>query len=176
MKAIWPLLKLFALLLAMGGFVWVVAVGCDHVWPEAKWFFVGIFVVVWGGMLVFMFVRSFAGSVSGYRAIIGAYTHRRIDTAELPSDFRFISHDTTLAEIVQNLGPASRIVELPLPHRDGDVEHFMAHEYDLPYDAAVIIMPQRPFGPEDTIRAVCVRKLPTEEELLAPPRLKHRVM
>ncbi len=79
--------------------------------------------------------------------------------------FRFITHDTTLQQVIDRLGPASRVVELALRHRDGDTEHFKAHEYDLPYNAAVVVMPQRPSEAEDKIRAVYMRKAPADDWL-----------
>jgi hypothetical protein len=96
---------------------------------------------------------------------VRSYALRDIDTTVLPSTFRFITHDTTLQEVIDRLGPASRVFELALRHRDGDAEHFKAHEYDLPYNAAVIIMPQRPFEPEDKIRAIYMRNAPAHDWL-----------
>src|SRR5438034_3950991 len=120
MKAIWTTLRILFSLGAMAGFLWVIATASDHVWPEAKWFFIAFFVAIW----IFMFARAFRGGVSAYREILDAYAHRRIDTRDLPTDFRFITHDTTLSEVADRLGPASRVVQLALPHRDGDTEHF----------------------------------------------------
>jgi len=147
--------------------MWVIAAACNAMGlPLVKWLFIGGVLA----MVLFLWGREFIQGVDTYRGVIKAYARRQIQVTDLPTDFRFISHDTTLAEVIEKLGPASRVVQLALPHRDGDTEHFMAHEYDLPYEAAVIVMPQRPFEPDDKIRAVSVRKRSNDDELFAPAR------
>jgi hypothetical protein len=149
---------MFALLL---GFYWLIAAACDLASPRLKWF-------VFPAMLAMCLVawtRSFARGVDKYRRASEAYIRRQIDTAGLPQTFRFIREHTTLHEVTERLGPASRVIELPVRHRDGDIEHFKIHEYDLPYDAAVLVMPQRPFEPDDPIRAVYMRPAPKDDWL-----------
>jgi hypothetical protein len=150
-----------AMLAITVAFYWFIAAALDLMSPRIKWFvFPAIF-----GMAVVIFARSFARDVKKYVDSTHAYANRTIDAAALPSTFRFITHETTLREVTDQLGPPSRIVELALRHRDGDTEHFKAHEYDLPYKAAVVVMPQRPFEPEDKIRAVYMRKAPADDWL-----------
>jgi hypothetical protein len=134
--------------------------------PRLKWVVIGAALATWA----FVWLCDFGRGVNANLKVLEAYARRQIQTTELPSDFRFITHDTTLAEVTAKLGLASRVVELALQHRDGDTEHFMAYEYDLPYESAVIVMPQRPFEPGDKIRAVSVRGRSYEDELVAAAR------
>src|SRR4029077_5688823 len=113
---------------------------------------------------VSVFARSFTRDVKKYIDATRVYAQRDLEISP-PATFRFITHETTLQEVINRLGPASRIVYLALRHRDGDTEHFKAHEYDLPYSAAVLVMPQRPFEPADKIRAVDMRKAPADDWL-----------
>jgi hypothetical protein len=114
------------------------AAACNAVGlPRLKWVVIGAVLATWA----IAWASDFGRGVNANRKVLEAYARRQIQTTELPSDFRFITHDTTLAEVTEKLGPASRVVELALPRRDLDTEHFMAHEYDLPYEAAVIVMP-----------------------------------
>jgi len=148
--------------------VWAMAAACNALGlPRLKWVIIGAVLAMW----VFAWLFNFGRGVSANLKVVEAYARRQIYATELPSDFRFITHDTTLAEVTAKLGPASCVVELALQHRDGDTEHFMVHEYDLPYEAAVVVMPQRPFGPDDKIRAVSVRGRSYEDELVAAARL-----
>jgi hypothetical protein len=149
------------MLLITVGFYWLIAKACDLASPRLKWFVIPAMLA----MALLVFARSFTRDVKKYVDATHAYAHRDIDTAELPITFRFITHDITLQQVIDQLGPASRVVDLALRHRDGDTEHFKGHEYDLPYGAAVVVMPQRPFEPEDKIRAVYMRKAPADDWL-----------
>jgi len=149
------------MLVTVAALYWLIAKACDLVSPHLKWFVIPAMLAV----ALLIFAGSFVRDVRKYVHAVRAYALRDIDTTVLPSTFRFITHDTTLQEVIDRLGPASRVFELALRHRDGDAEHFKAHEYDLPYNAAVIIMPQRPFEPEDKIRAVYMRNAPAHDWL-----------
>ncbi len=140
---------------------WLIAKACDLASPRLKWLVIPAMLAV----ALLVLARSFIRGVKKYVDAVHAYAHRSIDITVLPPTFRFITHDTTLQEVIDRLGPPSRVVELALRHRDGDTEHFKGHEYDLPYNAAVIIMPQRPFKPEDKIRGVHMRKAPADDWL-----------
>jgi hypothetical protein len=149
------------MLVMVVGLYWLIAKACDLASPHLKWFVIPAMLAV----ALLVFARSFVRDVKKYADAMRAYAHRDIDSAELPPTFRFITHDTTLQQVIDRLGPASRVVDLALRHTDGDTEHFKAHEYDLPYSAAVLIMPQRPFEPEDKIRAVYMRNAPADDWL-----------
>ena len=143
------------------GLCWLIAKACDLASPQLKWFVIPTMLA----FALFVLARSFLRDVKKYVDATHAYARRDIDTAALPPTFRFITHDMTLQQVIDRLGPASRVVELALRHRDGDTEHFKAHEYDLPYNAAVVVMLQRPFEAEDKIRAVYMRKAPADDWL-----------
>jgi hypothetical protein len=150
-----------AMMVLLLGLYWFIAAALDLISPRVKWFvFPAIF-----GIALLVFARSFVRGVKKYVNAVDAYAHREIDSTALPPTFRFITHETTLKEVTDRLGPASRVVELSLRHSDGDTEHFKAHEYDLPYNAAVLVMPQRPFEPEDKVRAVYMRNTPADDWL-----------
>ena len=138
-------------------FLYFAGKALDIVSPLIKWFvFSGVLLVV-----VLIIARRINHGMGKYRNAIRAYARRDIDTASLPSTFCFITHDTTLQDVINQLGPASRIVELGLRHSVNNMEYFKAYEY-LPYSAAVIVMPQGPFEPADKIRAVYMRKAPAD--------------
>ena len=161
------LLGRFAYLVGSAAIVWAMVAACNALGlPRLKWVVIGAVLAMWA----FVWLCNFGRGVNANLKVLEAYARRQIQTTELPSDFRFITHDTTLAEVTAKLGPASRVVELALQHRDGDTEHFMAHEYDLPYEAAVVVLPQRPFGLDDKIRAVSVRGRSYEDGLVAAAR------
>jgi hypothetical protein len=143
------------------GLYWLIAKACDLASSRLKWFVIPAMLT----MALLVFARSFTRDVKKYIDATQAYAHRDIDTSQLPPSFRFITHDTTLQQVIDQLGPASRVVDLALRHRDGDTEHFKAHEYDLPYNAAVLVMPQRPFETEDKVRAVYMRKATADDWL-----------
>ena len=167
MTAMRTLLKIIGSLALMGGWLWLVAAACNHVWPEAKWFFIAASVGIW----LFILARQFVRKLDDYQGAIDAYLRRRIDTENLPSDFRSITHANTLQDVIDEFGPSSRAINLAVPTEDGRREDFVAYEYDLPYEAAVIVIPERPCKPENNIRAICFRRRPDEDEVFAPGRL-----
>src|SRR5690348_9587583 len=150
--------RAFGMLLRLVGLtaiIWAISAGSNSAgMPWFKWLFIGIVVAI----ALVGWSRQWTRGWDTGGGIAVAYARREIQNTELPSDFRFITHDTTLGEVTEKLGSASRVVRFALPHPDGDVEHFIAHQYDLPYEGAVFIMPQRPFEADDKIRAVSVCK------------------
>jgi hypothetical protein len=83
---------------------------------------------------------------------------KRIVPSELPVEFRFITNETTVQEVIDKAGPYSRIAT-----KDGVV----SYEYDLPYHAALIIFPEPPFKPESKIRTVFFRKPREDDDSMA---------
>jgi hypothetical protein len=53
--------------------------------------------------------------VNQYREATDAFVHRRIISADLPPDFRSLSHDTALQQVINEFGPPSRKLELVAP-------------------------------------------------------------
>jgi hypothetical protein len=47
-----------------------------------------------------------------------AYKIRDISTRQLPAEFRFITYDTRLQEVIDKVGPCSRIRKFPVDPSD----------------------------------------------------------
>jgi hypothetical protein len=112
-------------------------------------------------------VTPVAAAVSG--EVAQAFENREIPTGELPPEFRFITHDITLQNVIDKLGKPSRIVRVPISAESGlgyalvssntSNAAIVTYEYDLPYHAAVIVMPEFPFELQNRIRAVFYRPI-----------------
>ena len=141
----------------------------EHLLPTFMWW--GVLFV--GGIL-FAVAKAFRRGLSEYERMLEAYASRTIRTRRLPPDFRFITNDTTLQEVMERLGPSSRVSSLIVDEDSaagyGTVETesgraaILIHEYELPYRAAVVVMPEYPFEPENRIRAVFYRPPMRDEE------------
>ena len=130
------------------------------------WFFGIMFAL---GIIAKLIIRvtPVAAAVSG--EVAQAFENREIRTEELPPEFRFITHDITLQEVIDRLGKPSRIVRVPISAEAGlgyalvssntSDAAIVIYEYDLPYHAAVIVMPQFPFEMQNRIRAVFYRPI-----------------
>jgi hypothetical protein len=162
--------RVFGILLRLVGLaaiIWAVSAGSNSAgMPWFKWLFIGIVVAI----PLTIWSRQWTRGWDTGGGIAEAYARREIQNSELPSEFRFITHDTTFSEVTEKLGSASQVLQLARPHSDGDIEHFIVHQYNLPYEGAVFIMPQRPFEPDDKIRAVSMCRSSNDEELLGPIR------
>jgi hypothetical protein len=172
MTAITGLLRILLSLAVMGGFLWLIATATDHSWPEAKWYFVALFAGVWA----FAVLRQFIGGVSEYRDAIDAFVHGRVNAEDIPPDFRSLSHDMTMQQVMVQFGRPSRTTKLAVrvakypKSRQTRLVKFLAYEYDLPYEAAVIVMPEPPCKPESKVRAVYFRRRRNEDDFLSPVR------
>ena len=147
--------------------MWLISVAAAHVWPGAKWYFVALFLAGW----LFVFARQFVGGVNEYREATDAFVHRRIVPAELPPDFRSLSHEMTLQQVIDEFGQPSRKIELIVPtsgHERG--VKFFAYEYELPYEAAILVMPEPPSDQNCKIRAVYFRPRANDDEFFSPVR------
>lgn len=130
------------------------------------WFFGIIFAL---GIIAKVIIRltPVATVVSG--EVAQAFENREIRTEELPPEFRFITHDARLQEVIDKLGEPSRIVRVPINVERGlgyalvssktSKAAIVAYEYDLPYHAAVIVVPEFPFDIQNRIRAVFYRSI-----------------
>jgi hypothetical protein len=137
--------------------------------PEFRrflWFFGIMFAL---GIISKLLIRvtPVAAAVAGEVAQV--FENREIRTEDLPSDFRFITHDMTLQKVIDKLGKPSRIVRVPISAESGlgyalvssktSNAAIVIYEYDLPYHAAVIVMPEFPFEMQNRIRAVFYRPI-----------------
>ena len=154
-------------LIGMAAFLWLISAAADHVWPQAKWYLVALFLAGW----LFVFSRQFMGGVKEYRDATDAFVHRRIVPAELPPDFRSLSHEKTLQQVIDEFGEPSRKIELIAPGSGSERGvKFLAYEYELPYEAAVLVMPEPPSDPSCKIRAAYFRPRAADDELFSPVR------
>lgn len=111
-----------------------------------------------GGYTALRMKRARRDEVAALRR---AYSASEIAAGDLPPDFRFVNHDTTLQTVAEWAGPWSRTKKLPSGSGEGEAE-LVTFEYELPGRGAVIIMPDAPFTVESRVRAVFYRR-PTGE-------------
>jgi hypothetical protein len=139
--------------------------------PILRWY--GSILLLFGlGAALFMAFRRKHYAADEDKALLQTYVARRILTRRLP-EFSFISHETTMQEVVDKMGPPSRTKNLSLDTVVGS-EKTAAHnvlgmsiplaEYDLPYGAAAIVMPEYPCNPQNKIRATFYRVPQPDEE------------
>ena len=125
---------------------------------------VGLAVV---GLVIYGLVRGMRTSLRERSDLLEAYATSEMPTGELPSDFRFINHETSLEEVTTAAGPYSRMTRIVLnrktaarlgiPLNELGATSIAAFSYELPNGAAVIVMPEYPSKPHDKIRAVWCR-------------------
>jgi hypothetical protein len=130
------------------------------------WFFGIIFAL---GIISKALIRVTPVAAVVSNEVAQAFENREIQTEELTSEFRFITHDVTLEEVIGKLGEPSRVVKVPISAEGGlgyalvssntSNAEIVTYEYDLPYHAAVIIMPEFPFEAQNRIRAVFYRPI-----------------
>lgn len=140
--------------------------------PALKWDF-RIWLIVAAIVFVYGAIRKSKSVRDEDKALLDAYVEKRLQTRQLP-EFQFITHETTLQEVIDKLGKPSRTRELcfdsivgPKTAAAHDVSGVSigVSEYDLPYNAAAIVMPDYPGQPENKIRAVFYRAAQDEEGL-----------
>lgn len=130
------------------------------------WFFGIMFAL---GIVAKLIIRVTPVAAVASRQVAEAFENREIRTEELPPEFRFITHDIRLQEVIDKLGKPSRIVRVPISAESGlgyalvssntSTAVIVTYEYDLPYHAAVIVMPEFPFEIQNRIRAVFYRSI-----------------
>ena len=151
-----------AMLVMVGGLYWLIAKTCDLVSPHLKWFVIPAMLAV----ALLIFARSFVGGVKNFTLV---QCRRTLIAASIP--LRYLRHSGSSR--TTQLSKKSSIGSVLLPASSG-LQCGIATETqstsrptstDLPYNAAVIIMPQRPFEPEEKIRAVYMRDAPAHDWL-----------
>ncbi len=103
------------------------------------------------------------------RRLLRAFLQMEIPTARLPVEFRFINHETTLADVARRLEIPSRqrtillnagdAAGYPFPETESGLLEMRVMEYELPYGSAVILMPEMPFATDSLIRPVYYRRM-----------------
>ncbi len=140
---------------------------------ELKWNFrilIAIFVIV----AIYSAIRKSRSIKSEDQALLEAFANKHLQTKRLP-EFQFITHETTVQDVIDKLGDPTRTRALSFDSIVG-ARKAAAHnvsgisigvlEYDLPYGAAVIVMPDFPGLLENKIRAVFYRGAQDEEGLV----------
>jgi hypothetical protein len=141
--------------------------------PEVRYFFWAFGIMFGIGIVFKLLIRFTPVAALVSKEVAEAFESRAMQTEKLPPEFRFITHETTLVEVIEKLGKPSRTVKIPISaerglgyalvsSKTGDAA-IVALEYDLPYHAAVIVMPEFPFEQKSRIRAVFYR--PIQQEL-----------
>ena|GEM_PF-3378549 len=134
------------------------------------WFFGIMFVL---GLISKLLIRTTPVAHVVAEELAQTFEKRELQLDHLPTEFRFITHETTLQEVIDKAGDPSRVVKVPINPERGlgyalvssgsGAATIVTYEYNLPYHAAVIVMPEFPFEPESRIRAVFYR--PIQQEL-----------
>jgi hypothetical protein len=130
----------------------------------------GILIIL--GIMSGLLLRVTPIGIQKYNDVFEAFAAREISTQRLPPEFQFITHEKTLQEVIDRLGPFSREAWLPVDAEAGlggvvattnsGKGAILTFEYHLPYNAAVVVMPEYPFKPENRIRAVFYRAVQRE--------------
>ena len=135
-----------------------------------------LWLLSWPAMFVVAFLVGLFGAAkflfAERRRLLRAFLGMKL-SPNLPPDFAFITHDTTVGEVLERAGPCSRWVNFPTsasevqnyPLIQTNTGRFAIRmlEYDLPYLGVVIVLPEYPFDDKSLIRAVYVRRSRTRE-------------
>ncbi len=125
-------------------------------WTTAFW------LLFLGSTFVYASIKVFNRQMNEEQLVRKAYQARDIPVGQLPDEFRFITHQTTVQEVIDQLGPYSLLRHHAVSQRFAESAELPAgtldsYIYDLPYDAAIILLPEYPFGLLDPIRAAVYR-------------------
>ncbi len=110
--------------------------------PPAFRFFALFFAVTFAlGIVLKLFVRVTPVAVFVSREVSQAFAARKIQSEQLPLEFRFITHKVTLEEVLDKLGEPSRVVKIPISSESGlgyalvssntSEAKIITYEYDL---------------------------------------------
>lgn len=138
-------------------------------WSLYVWF------LVFGCIFVFVSIKAFDRQIGEEQELKRAYKTRDIPVRRLPADFHFITHDTTVQEVIDKLGSYSRrrqhmvgssfaegygVARGPL-----GAPTIVSFDFELPYNDAVVLLPEYPFGLESRIRAVVYRPARMDDDV-----------
>jgi hypothetical protein len=140
--------------------------------PEVRRF-LWLFGIILGiGIISKLIIRFTPVAAVVSNEVAQAFENREIQAEKLPTEFRFITQETTLEEVIEKLGKPSRTVKVPISAERGlgyalvssktSDAAIVTFEYDLPYHAAVIVMPEFPFEKQNRIRAIFYRPIQPE--------------
>ncbi len=137
-----------------------------HLPREFHWLKV-FYMVAIGGALLYGILRAFDRGMNEEQLLRKAFEERAIPTPRLPRDFAFVNRDTTVQEVVERLGPWTARREHGVSARFAETYNTMttatdspaivSYDYELPYNAAVLILPEYPFELDCRVRAIHYR-------------------
>jgi hypothetical protein len=140
---------------------------------EMKWYGYAFIAALIGGAIYGLY-RALRRGLSEEQLLLKAYQERHIP--RLPAEFGFINNDTTLQEVFDRVGPPARERKFPINpnlvtggygYTEGPLRlpAIVLIEYDLPYHAVAVLLPEYPFQPENRIRAAFYRRPLRDEDL-----------
>ena len=141
---------------------------------ESRWT-LSFWLLVLGVTFIFGTIRAFNRQLDEKQAIQNAFKNRDIPARGLPVEFRFITHDTTIQDVLDKVGPYSLIRKHEVSERFAAAHEcvqgrlgspeIVSYDYDLPYHAAVVLLPEHPFTPENRLRAVYYRPARVDDDV-----------
>ena len=144
-----------------------------HAPPEVKW--IGKFyLILFGFLVVSGAIARWAWGVAEGASLVESFNEREIATEKIPGEFRFITHDTTLEQVIERVGEPTLLRTMSVDPRrvkgsrliegDGGGPAIGVAEYELPNGAAVVLVSEYPFARENRIRTAYYRKPPKDWE------------
>jgi hypothetical protein len=119
---------------------WIVSQFVARFWPGAQMAVFVVLVITWFSGFAQVLVRDIRAGSDTERAV---FAHpEQWQPQELPPEFRFITGESTVQEVVDTVGPYTRVTETGLVR------------YDLPSGGALFLFPESPFSPASLIRGV----------------------
>ena len=124
------------------GFVgaWVVSQFIGRFWPNAQLIVFLVLVVTWLSGFVQILARDIRAGPDTERAVFS--DPQQWQSQELPQEFRFITRETKVQDVVDTVGPYTRITESGLVR------------YDLSSGGALFLFTEQPFSPDSRVRGI----------------------
>jgi hypothetical protein len=119
---------------------WIVSQFATRFWHNAQLTVFVVLVIIWLSGFAQVLVRDIRAGGDTERTV---FAHpEQWQPQELPQEFRFITRESTVQEVVDSVGPYTRVTETALVC------------YDLPSGGALFLFPEPPFSPANRIRGI----------------------
>jgi hypothetical protein len=136
--------------IAFGGVAaWIISQLVGRFWPGAQLSVFVVLVIIWLSGFAQVLLRDIRVGSETERAVFA--DPKQWQPQELPQEFRFITRESTVQEVVDTVGPYTRVTESGLVR------------YDLPSGGALFLFPEPPFAPTSRIRGIQLYR--TEDEV-----------
>jgi hypothetical protein len=119
---------------------WFLSQFVARFWPGSQLTVFIVLVVIWLSGFAQILVRDIRAGHETERAVFARAKEWRAE--ELPQEFRFITRDTTIQQVVDTVGPYTRVTEAGLIR------------YDLPSGGAIFLYPESRSVPTSRIRGI----------------------